>query len=60
MKLSAALKTLRKALSEDKGPGSYYYVWQSSIACTIMDNSEVKPDKANEIAMKFLDLLIGD
>jgi hypothetical protein len=57
--VSIAMKILIKALSEDKTPGSYYYGWQSNIACTIMDNSDIGHEKANEIAVKFLERLIG-
>ena len=53
-----AMQTLIKELSEDKTEGSYYHSWQSNIACTIMDNSDVGPEKANEIAVKFLEMLI--
>lgn len=34
--IAIALKVLTTALAKDKGPGSYYYGWQSNIACTIM------------------------
>jgi hypothetical protein len=59
MKLKAAMKTLKEELSKDKTQGSYYYGWQSNIACTIMDNSDIGHEKANEIAVKFLDRLIA-
>jgi hypothetical protein len=45
-------------LRADKSEGSWYYSWQSNIACVIMDNSDIEHDKANEIAIKFLDMLI--
>jgi hypothetical protein len=57
--LAAAMDILKKALKEDDSPGSYYYGWQSNIACTIMDNSSLSYDKANDIAKKFLNLLIS-
>jgi len=56
--VAQSMHTLKKALEEDKSGGSYYYGWQSNIACTIMDNSDLDHDKANEIAIKFLDKLI--
>jgi len=58
--VAIAMKIVTKALKEDKSPGSYYYGWQSNLACVIMDNSELKHDKANEIAVKFLELLIKE
>lgn len=54
-----AMKVLTKDLKKDKAPGSNYYGWQSSIACTIMDNSNIPHDKANDIAVKFLELFIS-
>lgn len=57
-KYSKAMKVIIEELKEDQSPGSTYYSWQSNIACCIMDNSDIKHDKANEIAIKFLDLLI--
>jgi hypothetical protein len=54
-----AMSILKEALKEDKEPGSYYHSWQSNIACAIMDNSKINHDKANEIAIKFLELLIS-
>lgn len=55
--VAIAMKILTEALKEDKSPGSYYYGWQSNIACEIMDNSDLSHDKANEIAIKFLERL---
>jgi hypothetical protein len=57
--LPIAMKVLTKDLKRDKTPGSNYHGWQSNIACTIMDNSDIEHDKANEIAKKFLELLIS-
>lgn len=54
-----AMSTITKELKADKSPGSYYYSWQSNIACSIMDNSDLSHEKANEIAVNFLELLIG-
>ena len=54
-----AMEVIKKELEFDNEPGSYYYGWQSNIACAIMDNSNVKYDKANEIAVKFLNRLIS-
>jgi hypothetical protein len=53
-----AMNIVRNELRADKSPGSWYYSWQSNIACAIMDNSEIGHDEANEIAKKFLDNLI--
>lgn len=54
-----AMEVITKELKEDQSPGSMYYGWQSNIACCIMDNSDIEHDKANEIAIKFLNLLIN-
>jgi len=56
-----ALKILTAALKKDRSEGSYYYSWQSSIACAIMDpfpKSEMTHQLANEAAKRFLELLI--
>ena len=53
-----AMEIIRKELAADKSEGSWYYSWQSNIACTVMDNSDIEHDKANEIAIKFLEMLI--
>jgi hypothetical protein len=53
-----AMKIIKNELRADKSEGSWYYSWQSNIACVIMDNSDIEHDKANEIAIKFLDMLI--
>ena len=58
-KLAEAVGVLISALDEDQAPGSYYGGWQSNIACTIVDNSEVNHDQANLIAKKFLNKLIN-
>lgn len=57
---STAMKIIREELKKDKTLGSWYYTWQSNIACVIMDNSDIEHNKANEIAIKFLDMLISD
>lgn len=56
---SKAMKVIIEELKIDKEPGSVYYGWQSNIACCIMDNSNIEHEKANEIAIKFLDRLTG-
>jgi len=56
--ISDAMNIIKNALKEDKTEGSYYYSWQSNIACSIMDNSNLEHDKANEISIKFLESLI--
>lgn len=55
-----AMGIIKDALREDKSPGSWYYSWQSNIACDIMDNSDLNHDKANDIAVKFLERLLRD
>lgn len=52
------MEIIIEELKEDQSPGSMYYGWQSNIACCIMDNSDIEHEKANEIAIKFLNLLI--
>ena len=54
---SKAMKVITEELKKDKSPGGIYYGWQSNVACCIMDNSDIEHDKANEIAIKFLNLL---
>ena len=56
--VAIAMRILTEALSRDKDPGSYYYSWQSNIACEIMDNSGLDHEAANKIAIKFLERLI--
>jgi len=71
--VSIAISLLIDALKEDKEPGSYYYSWQSNIACAIMDtmlnlkycgfkdqmsNMENIHDLANDAAKRFLENLI--
>jgi len=58
--VAKAMKIITHELAIDKDPGSYYYSWQANLACSIMDNSEIGLDKANEIAIKFLNLLIKE
>ena len=57
---SEAIKVIQEELRKDKSGGSLYHGWQSNIACIIMDNSDVKHEKANKIACKFLNRLIGN
>ena len=57
-----AIPILSAALKEDKSQGSYYYAWQSNIACAIMDTMpdvENIHELANVAAKRFLDNLIG-
>ena len=59
--VESAITILTNALKEDKSEGSYYYIWQSSIACAIMDTfpkGEMTHALANEAAKRFLELLI--
>lgn len=58
--ISNAKSIIDKSLKSDKSPNSWYYSWQANLAMMIHDNSEIDVDKANEIAKKFLDRLIGD
>ena len=57
---SVAKSFVNKELKSDKRGGSTYYAWQSNLAMIIHDNSDIGVDKANAIAKKFLDRLIGD
>jgi hypothetical protein len=57
--IETAMRVLTKELKADRLEGSYYYGWQSNIACTIMDNSNVEHNQANIIAKKFLELIIS-
>lgn len=54
-----AMTIVRNGLKKDKLEGSWYYSWQSNLACIIMDNSSIGHVKANEISKLFLDRLIG-
>jgi len=54
------IKNNLKENKQDKSGEGLYYVWQSNLTCIIMDNSDLEHDKANEIACKFLDRLIGE
>jgi len=58
--VAEAMQVLSKALAKDKTPGSYYWGWQSNLACSLMDNVNMEHDFANEIAIKFLELLIKE
>lgn len=56
-----AMPILIDELKEDKRAGSYYYSWQSNIACAIMDtmpNVENIHQLANDAAKTFLENLI--
>lgn len=57
--LHNSINRLIEALKEDNSSGSYYHTWQSNIACTIMDNSELDHYTSNVIARRFLDRLIN-
>lgn len=52
-----AMEIIIEKLDKDKSYYGLYYVWQSNIACTIMDNSDIDHETANIIAKKFLDQL---
>lgn len=55
--IGRAMEVVTRELSKDKSQGSWYYSWQSNIACAIMDNSDVDHETANKIAKKFLNQL---
>jgi hypothetical protein len=55
---SKAMKIIREELRKDTSPGSTYYAWQSNIACSIMDHSDLNSMRANKIAKQFLHKLI--
>jgi len=57
MNIAQAMGVLKKALLEDQTPGSYYFGWQSNLACVIVDNSQLNMVQANHIAKHFLSLL---
>lgn len=52
-----AMEIVTEELRGNKSPGSWYYSWQSNLACTIMDNADIDHDTANKIAVRFLDRL---
>lgn len=56
--VTMAMKIIKNELATDKSDGGMYFAWQSNIACAIADNSDINLDKANDIAKKFLELLI--
>lgn len=63
--VAEAVAVLSAELKKDNSPGSYYYSWQSNIACAIMDsfmdtpNPVDVPKWANDAAKRFLDNLIS-
>ena len=59
-KISRAMKVLKKELSKDKEPDSYYHAWQSNIAMSIKDEiPELTHEQVNAAAKRFLHLLIS-
>jgi hypothetical protein len=58
MKYEEAIKIIQDELKKDKSGGSMFYSWQSNIAMTIMDMSDLDHKKCNEIAIAFLNKLI--
>lgn len=55
------MRLLKSALDDGREPGSYFYSWQSNIACCIMDTMpKVKNihELANKAAVRFLNLLV--
>jgi hypothetical protein len=58
--LTNSVNRLIEELRKDNEPGSYYHSWQSNIACTIMDNSELDHYTSNIIAIRFLNRLIAE
>lgn len=57
--IGEATPVLIRELLKDREPGSYYHGWQSNIACSIVDNTDVGFEQANKVAISFLDRLIG-
>ena len=55
-----AKRIINRELKKDKSGGSMFQGWQSNLAMIIMDNSDLDSKKCNEIAIKFLNRLIGD
>jgi len=58
--LSKGMKIFKEELKKDRYNNSLYYAWQSNLAVTIMDNSNLGYEKSNEIAHIFLKKFIGD
>jgi len=60
-KIEKAMEVIVNELKKDKSEGSYYFAWQSNIACAIMDTmpeGEKLHSLANESAKRFLENLI--
>ena len=57
MSFTKEINSLKKELRKDKRHGSYYYVWQSNIACCLMYYTPSTHEQANNAAKAFLELL---
>lgn len=58
--LSESIEVLKRELSRDKRPGSYYHSWQSNLAQVILANTtRVNTQQANMIAKSFLELFLS-
>lgn len=60
-----AMVIITNEFKRDKSPGSVYFGWQSNLACCIYDglkndNEDLTMSQCNDIAIKFLNRLIGD
>lgn len=53
---SKAVRIIKKEFNKSKEPGEMYFVYQSNLACTITDNSNLSLEESNKIAIKFLDM----
>lgn len=60
MSVTKAVQELAAELQMSKGySGDTYDVWQSNLACIIMDYTNASPAEANKAAEVFLDRLCG-
>ena len=55
-----AIERIQRELNKSQGHQSYYYSWQSSIACCVMDNTNATHEEANAAAKAFLKLLTDE
>ncbi len=60
MDYQEAMKVIRNELKTNQSGNSIYYGWQSNLAMTIMDNSQLNHEECNIIAIKFLNKLMED
>ena len=56
--LEEALEVLADELKGNQESCSYYETLKSNLACFLMDNLYLKPEKANELAVKQINSFI--